>query len=49
VGVEASTQEMLERFFIRPSTLLGQVAYLVQPFQYRGQGTSPRDFAFERQ
>jgi hypothetical protein len=49
VGVEASTQEMLERFFIRPSTLLGQLAYTVQPFQYRGQGTSPRDFAFERQ
>lgn len=49
VGVEAPTQEMLERFFLRPSTLLGQLAYRVEEIPYRGQGTSPRDFAFERQ
>jgi len=49
VGVESDVQELLDRFFIRPSTLLGQLAYEVQSLQYRGHGTSPRDFAFERQ
>jgi hypothetical protein len=49
VGVDDDVLELLETYFIRPSTLLGQLAYKVQPFQYRGRGTSPRDFAFERE
>lgn len=48
VGVESDVQELLDRFYIRPSTLLGQLAYEVQTIHYRGHGTSPRDFAFER-
>jgi hypothetical protein len=49
VGVEEDVQQQLARFFVRPSTLLGQLAYDVQEFQYRGKGTSSRDFAFARE
>ena len=49
VGVEENVQQQLARFFIRPSTLLGQLAYDMSEFQYRGQGTSSRDVAFERE
>lgn len=49
VGVESDVQLLLDRFFIRPSTLLGQLAYQVQDVQYRGQGTSPRDISFPRE
>lgn len=49
IGVEEDVQELLARFFIRPSTLLGQLAYDLRDFQYRGQGTSPRDVAFDRE
>lgn len=48
VGMENQVQELLDRYFIRPSTLLGQLAYQLQELQFRGQGTSPRDFAFDR-
>jgi hypothetical protein len=49
VGVEADIQKLLDQFFIRPSTLLGQLAYRVQGLSYRGQGTSQRDVAFTRE